>query len=205
MASRALVFIDGQNLYRSAKDTFGYTFPNYNVLALARKVCELSKDCDLCGVFFYTGFPDAADDAFWNRFWSKKLLAIARQGVKTFSRALRYRNEKIDVSDGVTIERRIGREKGIDVRISLDIVRLAIEQRYDTAIILSQDQDLSEVADDVRKIAKTQGRTVRIVSAFPWRAGYYHSMNDKGINKTDWIKIDRASYDECIDTFDYRS
>ena len=30
---RALAFIDGQNLFRCAKATFGYTFPNYDVQA----------------------------------------------------------------------------------------------------------------------------------------------------------------------------
>lgn len=25
-----------------------------------------------------------------------------------------------------------------------------------------------------------------------------------GINKTDWVKIDRATYDQCLDPRDYR-
>lgn len=28
---RAVTFVDGQNLYRSAKEAFGYHFPNYDV------------------------------------------------------------------------------------------------------------------------------------------------------------------------------
>jgi hypothetical protein len=28
---KAFVFIDGQNLYRAAKDAFGYHYPNYNI------------------------------------------------------------------------------------------------------------------------------------------------------------------------------
>ncbi len=37
---RAVAFIDGQNLYYSVKEAFGYTFPNYDILALSRLVCE---------------------------------------------------------------------------------------------------------------------------------------------------------------------
>lgn len=37
---RAIVFVDGQNLFHHAKAAFGYTFPNYDVLALAKIVCN---------------------------------------------------------------------------------------------------------------------------------------------------------------------
>ena len=202
---RAAVFVDGQNLYRSAKDAFGYPYPNYDVMSLARKACELAGSCFLCSSpRFYTGVPDKDDDPMWNAFWSRKLLAIAHQGVVVFSRPLRYRNEVIDFGHGGTAERRIGREKGIDVRIALDLVSLAVERAYDVAIVLSQDQDLSEAAKDIKKIAQGQGRFVRVVSAFPWREGFYRGMNDKGINGTDWIRIGRGDYDSCIDPRDYR-
>lgn len=36
---RAIAFVDGQNLYHSAKRAFGYTVPNYDPLALAEAVC----------------------------------------------------------------------------------------------------------------------------------------------------------------------
>jgi len=36
---RAVVFIDGQNLFRSAKEAFGHNYPNCDAMALARAVC----------------------------------------------------------------------------------------------------------------------------------------------------------------------
>lgn len=30
------------------------------------------------------------------------------------------------------------------------------------------------------------------------------TRNRRGINKTDWIRIDRATYDTCLDPRDYR-
>ncbi len=35
---RAIVFVDGQNLFHAAKEAFGYRFPNYDVLKLASVV-----------------------------------------------------------------------------------------------------------------------------------------------------------------------
>ena len=38
---RAVVFVDGQNLFHAAREAFGYTYPNYDVSALAKQVCML--------------------------------------------------------------------------------------------------------------------------------------------------------------------
>jgi len=68
-------------------------------------------------------------------------------------------------------------------------------------MIFSQDQDLSEVAREIRNIARSQGRWLKIASAFPVSPVI---QNRKGINWTDWIQIDRATYDACLDPRDYR-
>ena len=94
-----------------------------------------------------------------------------------------------------------GEEKGIDVRIALDVIALAHRREYDVALIISQDQDLSEVAEEIRAISREQQRWIKIASAFPQSPA---SQNRRGINKTDWIRIDRELYDQCIDRRDYR-
>lgn len=89
-----------------------------------------------------------------------------------------------------------------DVRIALDVVRLARQGACDVALLFSQDQDLSEVADEVRAISREEDRWIKIASAFPSSPA---SRNRRGVNKTDWIPIDRATYDACLDLNDYRS
>ena len=42
---------------------------------------------------------------------------------------------------------------------------------------------------------------VKLACAFPTSPTY---SNKRGIGKTDWIRIDRAEYDACLDTRDYR-
>ena len=87
------------------------------------------------------------------------------------------------------------------MRIALDVIRMAHRREYDVAAILSQDQDLSEVAVEIRAIAREQDRWIKIASAFPWSAT---SRNRRGIDMTDWIRIDRALYETCLDRRDYR-
>jgi len=84
-----------------------------------------------------------------------------------FSRPLRYRNETIQLPTARSTRPLVGHEKGIDVRIALDIVRQAIDGTYDVALLFSQDQDLSEVVDEIKLIAKQENRWIRVACAFP--------------------------------------
>jgi uncharacterized LabA/DUF88 family protein len=197
---RCIVFIDGQNLYHAAREAFGYTYPNSDVLALAQTVCR-DQGWNLAQVRFYTGVPDSGDDPLWHGFWSRKLATMGRQGVRVFSRSLRYRNKVVRLSDGSTHTFLAGEEKGIDVRIALDVIRMAHRREYDVAVVFSQDQDLSEVAEEVRLIAREQNRWIKVASAFPFSPT---TRNRRGIEKTDWIRIDRTTYDACLDPRDYR-
>ena len=95
----------------------------------------------------------------------------------------------------------VGEEKGMDVRLAVDVVRMAREKLYDVALIFSQDQDLSEAAVEVKAISMQQGRWIKVACAFPVSPT---AENRRGINGTDWIKIDRAVYDACLDPNDYR-
>lgn len=197
---RTVAFFDGQNLFHAAREAFGYSYPNYDPRLLATKVCE-GKGWHLDQVRFYTGIPSEHDNSHWNYFWSAKLGALGHAGVHVFSRPLRYRNKTIRLPDGSEQSVLTGEEKGVDVRIALDVIRLGFRKDYDVALLFSQDQDLSEVAKEIRAIAQEQGRWIKIASAFPASPT---SRNLRGINGSDWIKIDRETYNACIDPKDYR-
>jgi len=85
LLKRAIVFVDGQNLFHAAKEAFGYTHPNYDVRCLLKEIR------------FYTGVPDVSANPRWNYFWTAKLASMGKQGIKVFSRPLRYR-ERMDPS-----------------------------------------------------------------------------------------------------------
>lgn len=197
---RTVTLVDGQNLFYAAREAFGYSYPNYDPLKLAQRIC-LDHGWQLVATRFYTGVPDATVRPSWYHFWNAKLNAMARRGVWTFQRTLRYRHQTIVLPGGGTTAALVGREKGMDVRIALDMVRLAQDNEYDVALILSQDQDLSEAADEVRMISIRQNRWIKRACAFPSSPT---SPNKRGINGTEWITIDRATYDACLDPNDYR-
>lgn len=197
---RIIAFVDGQNLFHAAREAFGYSYPNYDPKALSLAVCS-AQGWQLLQTRFYTGVPEATDNAFWHHFWTAKLGQMGRQGIWTFSRTLRYQNRVVKLADGSQHSYLAGHEKGIDIRIALDVVKLALGGAYDIAVIFSQDQDFSEVAQEIRAIAHRDGRWLKLASAFPASPTY---RNRRGIDRTDWIKINRTTYDGCLDPRDYR-
>jgi len=79
---------------------------------------------------------------------------------------LRMRTERIKIDDRVINYKQIlskcineiqytrSREKGIDVKIAVDLIAGALDDKYDTAIIVSSDADLVPAIDWVRKRLK---------------------------------------------------
>jgi len=189
-----------KNLFLQSKEAFGYRFPNYNIEHWRAKLVN-RKDGSSPRRGFNTGIHDATANPFWNAFWVNKTTQMGQTGVKVVTRKLRYRNKTVRLPDGTEYTFPTAEEKGIDVRIALDVIAGARNRLYDVAIVFSQDQDLAEVASEIRSIAKEQGRWIKIVCAFPDSPTAH---NRRGINNTDWIRIDRAMYDRCIDPRDYR-
>ena len=200
LTKRVISFVDGQNLFYAAKQAFGYSYPNYDARRLT-EVIAASRAWSVVGTRFYSGVPDQTDKPFWNHFWTAKCAVMGTQGVDCFTRSLRYRNQTIELPDGSATTILVGQEKGIDVRIALDMVRLARSRAYDVALVFSQDQDLSEAVDEIRAIAGEQGRVMQIACAFPSSPT---STNRRGIDRTDWIRVDRGTYDSALDPRDYR-
>lgn len=195
-----IAFIDGQNLFHAAREAFGYTYPNYDPKKLAAAICR-QQNWVLQQVRFYTGVPDAEDNPYWSEFWTRKLAQMGRQQVYPYSRPLRYQNSTVTLPDGTKHTYLSAHEKGIDVRLALDVVGLALDDALDVALIFSQDQDLSELGTEIRRIAGRERRWIKIASAYPASPTY---PNRRGIDRTDWITIDRTTYQSCLDSRDYR-
>ena len=188
---RTLVLIDGQNLYRLAMRAYGpdspYHWPSYDVVKLAHALASTTPGRTVCEIRFYTGVPSQSQNAHWHRFWNNKLRALGRQGVYVYRGRLN--------SSGQNMQ-----EKGVDVSLALDLVQATHEQRYDVAIIVSQDSDLAPAVVLARGVAQSQQRTVYFDSAIPQVPG----TRLFGINGTTLIPIDKATYDNCLDLKDYQ-
>ena len=120
---RTLVLFDGQNLFRSAKDAWGpsypYDHPSYDVELLAQRLVSLTPGRTLEEIRFYTGVYRKDQD--WERhwFWTNKLDHLETQG------AYVYRGR---VRGGLNEAKQ---EKGVDVSLAIDLIQATHEQRYD--------------------------------------------------------------------------
>ena len=182
---RAVVLVDGMNLFNNSKRAFGYSYPNYDVAKLANAIC-VRLGCKLAETGFYTGVPRQHIDPDRHHFWFAKSQAMRQSGVIVYTRPVRLTSPPL--------------EKGIDLRIGLDALALAFRQAYDVLVILSTDQDFTEVSRYVREVEKEQQRNIRLVSAYPTS----RSRNVRGINGMEQFPIYRELYDACIDPRDYR-
>lgn len=192
---RAVAFVDGQNLFHMAKLAFGRRVPDYDPVRLADSVCR-RKSWLRAGTYFYTGIPDSEQAPYWHRFWVEKLVRMRRSGVVTFQRPLAYRTHWVRSGHGDWIASRVGQEKGVDVRMALDVVRLAREDAFDVAILFTQDQDFAEVAIEVRSIARSRGVWMKVASAFPVGR---ERMTQRGVDRTDWIPLEWGEYHACLE------
>ena len=69
------------------------------------------------------------------------LRRMRAQGVDVTVRRLRRRRKRVWLDNGTQIEGAVFEEKGIDVRIALDVVRTVLEGSCDVILLFSQDQD----------------------------------------------------------------
>lgn len=138
-SERVIVFIDYENIVRSARDAFGSTADSVNDFhvdpcALGRLLVgrrtRLSK---LVGVRVYRGKPLPALQPEAARASDRQAAAWARQGVVVTRRTLAY---------PIAFPNEPAREKGVDVALACDVIALASEGAMDCAIIVSRDTDL---------------------------------------------------------------
>lgn len=123
-------------MYNEARRTYGWEdrpghFGNIKPIALGRILTQ-DRDHELKQVRVYTGVPSAAKDKRGYAIMQRRLaawVAAHPRCVEVFPRSLRY-------------PPREGREKGVDVELAIDLVRLAMDDEYDVAVLASGDTDL---------------------------------------------------------------
>ena len=137
--SRICVFIDGSNLYFALKRNNKMTRVDYYQLSLA-----LTADRgQLVRTYYYNAVFDAAH-------FSDKA-----KSQQTFFDSL-DRTPYLELRLGRIIQNREGHrmEKGVDVRMAADMVYYAARDFYDTAIVVTEDQDFSSAMGLVKDLGK---------------------------------------------------
>lgn len=203
MEKRNHIFIDGQNFYLSAKRAFGLRYPDFDIPALGRHLSErMSPGAGPDPIIrFYIGMPVARFSPHWTNFWTNKLNAAREAGVEVTTRDLRYLTETDPAAPG-GLRVLSAREKGIDLRIALDVMAAARRPDCRNIMIVSRDQDFQEVVRDVQEMCDLTDRKMGLWSAFPEvRNG--PSFN-RGVDGTREIFITRSDYRALRDPTDYR-
>lgn len=206
--ARVLVFIDGQNLYKTCERL--YAHGACHPLLLAQRVSTPRR---LTGVRYYSGVHDPTVDPDGRSRTDRRHNLIRRTGVTVVERKLRYRwewgfdpkllpdpkrNRGQQVQIQVTPYQR-AREKGIDLTLGLDVVDLARTGAMDVAVIVSSDNDLCEVARSTHQVTLADGRVSVEAAIFNER------RNPILMAEYDYThQLRHADFATARDNFDYR-
>ena len=180
--NRVIFLVDGFNLYHSIKENF----PKYKWLDL-HKLCQsfVYPNDDLRDVYYFTAL------AFWNK--SKQMRhkifirALQSKGIKIVYGEFKIRDKKCRIchKSYTTAE-----EKRTDVNIAVQLLRLAILDAFDTAIIITGDTDLIPAIETTFGLFPSK----RIGIIFPPGRAVESLKN----LPTFWTKIKARHLKECL-------
>ena len=195
-----VVFIDAQNTYRGARDSFFHNSgPSVNGQISPMKLGKLIEarggpggaECNLTGVRVYTGRPDPRKDPRTYAAHVKQCERWQADGTTVIPRQLRY-------PPNWPAQR--AEEKGIDVALSIDFIAMAVDGDYDVGVIMSTDADMLPALEFT--IKRYYG--IRHVAVAAWHGGNSASRLRVPGHNTWCHRLYRADYDAVADITDYR-
>ena len=138
---RIAVFIDGSNLYHSLKNL------GINSIDFQKLINLLKGERLLVSVFYYNAPLDISIDS--KKYWEQQKFFDALRKIPDFHVILcRLRkHKKVDGNFDFEV-------KGDDVHLSVDLVSGAYENIYDTALIVSGDEDFVPAIKKAQKLGK---------------------------------------------------
>jgi uncharacterized LabA/DUF88 family protein len=147
---KAVVFIDGNNFYYKLKDMISdkpeiLKLLNFQYREFSK---NLIKDNILVEIRYYIGA--VRRQAGPNSEKSEKLYANQQKLIA----GLQKQSAAVILGNLIQHPDKSFHEKGVDVRIAVEMIRLARENAYDIAYLLSSDTDLVPAVEEVRFLGK---------------------------------------------------
>ncbi len=141
---RVMIFIDGSNFYHGMKEMVRRTkvIPITTAFNYYKFSRILAKDRRLIRLYYYSGLRNEQEDP--KKYQSQK--GFFDQMRRTPFCTLRL-GRLVKRGDAYI-------EKGVDVLLTVDLIRLARLNNYDTAILVSGDGDFVEAVKDVQDMGK---------------------------------------------------
>ena len=145
---RAFVFIDGSNFYFKLKDLTSKLDGKYSLIDFDfRKFAEwLVKPNELLEIRYYLGTIKRER----NNPKSEQLYANQQKLIGK----LQQQNIIITLGHVIRHPDKTHHEKGVDVRLAVEMIRFAREDKYDIAYLVSSDTDLVAAVEEVRAFGK---------------------------------------------------
>jgi len=146
---RAFVFIDGNNFYFKLKElTFRlddkFSLLDFNFRKFAEWLVEPNKLIEVC---YYLGVVSRQKN-------SQKSEELYANQQRLFRR-LQKQNIAITLGQLIRHPDKTYHEKGVDVRLAVEMIRFAREDKYDQAYLVSSDTDLVAAIEEVQAFGKT--------------------------------------------------
>ncbi len=149
-SERVMVFIDGNNLYHSLKHVMGRTNLDFHEFSK-----RLVQGRQLIRVYYYNAPLNREDDE--EKYRQQQSFFDSLDTVpyltKKFGR-LEKRLVKQNLPDGTFVSVPTYVEKGVDTFIVIDMLSHAYKDNYDTAILVSGDEDFAVLVDNIKDIGK---------------------------------------------------
>jgi len=146
---RAFVFIDGGNFYFKLKKMVSNLDGRFSLLDFNfRKFAEwLAEPNELVEVHYYIG-------AIKRQRGNPKSEKIYADQQKLIGK-LQQQNIFITLGRVIQHPDKTYHEKGVDVRLAVEMIRFAREDKYDLAYLVSSDTDLVAATEEVQSFDKT--------------------------------------------------
>lgn len=138
---RVMIFIDGSNLYHNLKQLGTISISFEKLINLLR------KERELISVQYYNAPLDISIDS--NRYWLQQRFFNSLKQIPKFNVILcrLKKHKRLDGSFDFEV-------KGDDVHLATDLISNAYENKYDTAIIVSGDEDFVPAIRQIQKLDK---------------------------------------------------
>jgi uncharacterized LabA/DUF88 family protein len=147
---RVMIFIDGNNLYHSLKHVVGKTNLDFEKFS-----ARLGNNRHLIRTYYYNAPLNKEDDEDKHRMQQSFFdsLDTVPYLTKKFGR-LEKRIVRQTLPDGTFISAPTYVEKGVDTLIVIDMLTFGFKDTYDTAILVSGDEDFAIVVEKVKELGK---------------------------------------------------
>jgi uncharacterized LabA/DUF88 family protein len=135
---KTIIFLDGSNLFWASKEVRGAKQLQDYRIDYEKLIDQIKCNCssNITRTYYYGSIPDPPpqkQESYYNK--------LQILGIKVRLRKLQHQGDSFT-------------EKGVDMLLAMDMLSLAYHDAFDTAVLVSHDQDFCELVERVQALGK---------------------------------------------------